>query len=485
MLPKMISMALSLSGLLAAPHLELVLRGAAPASEDPIQWVAVTELEDPAPFLGGGEVVLTTGLRHRTRSAQVRFVDSVFKAGALAIGFGTGLSHAKVPAPLLEQADALKLPVFEVPYQTPFVALGRMVAQAQAAEHVDHLEGLLRAHQTLAGALLSGRGLSGLLGELARLLDSSVTLHQYGAQVLAFSHDRRPAPAETDDGWHRLPVATGMRDRCTLAIAEPYRQPEIVAYAQSLISVELSNLARRRARDRAVTGQLLADVGDGRLAGREAALRLAAAGLGGEEPRALLLADVGQDKARQLSSLPLPAPFVDAVTAVVDSRLVVIVSARREPHQLAEELGDYLDGAGLPARIGVGGGFVDPAGLRWSYFAAREALTHGRRVNEADRLSLASLLMTARDVPLSALAEETLQPVLRFDEEHAAGLLETLQQYLDLNGSTAAVAEALSLHRNTVRYRLAQIRELTGYDPARTADRVHLFLALRVHSLSG
>ena len=29
----------------------------------PIQWVAVTELEDPRPFLSGAEVVLTTGVR--------------------------------------------------------------------------------------------------------------------------------------------------------------------------------------------------------------------------------------------------------------------------------------------------------------------------------------------------------------------------------------------------------------------------------------
>jgi purine catabolism regulator len=48
----------------------------------------------------------------------------------------------------------------------------------------------------------------------------------------------------------------------------------------------------------------------------------------------------------------------------------------------------------------------------------------------------------------------------------------------------AAVAEELTLHRNTVRYRLAQITELTGYDPAVTADRVQLWLALAVARLS-
>jgi purine catabolism regulator len=60
----------------------------------------------------------------------------------------------------------------------------------------------------------------------------------------------------------------------------------------------------------------------------------------------------------------------------------------------------------------------------------------------------------------------------------------TLETYLGLNGSVAAVADELSLHRNTVRYRLAQIAELTGYDPAVTADRVQLFLALAVRRVA-
>lgn len=472
-------MSLSLTDLLAAPELALELRGSARPSEDSVQWVAVTELEDPAPFLGGGEVVLTTGLRQRTRAAQVKFVDSVYRAGALAIGFGTGLSHSKVPAPLLEQADALKLPVFEVPYQTPFVALGRMVADAQAAEHVASLEALLRAHQALAGSLLGGGGLSGLLNELARLLETSVALHQYGARIHAVGDDGGTG------SWHRLPVATGMRDRCTLSIAEPYRRPEIVAYAQSLISVELSNQARRRARDRAVLGQLLSDVVDAQLTGQDAAVRLSAAGIGGAGPQALLLVDVGGGQARALPALPLPESFSSAVTAVIGHRLAVIIDDAEPPRRSADRLQDYLKEAGIHARIGIGGGFSDPARLRWSFFEAREALGHGQPVNEPDRLSLASLLMTARDVPLADLAAEALEPLLRFDEEQGAELLATLETYLQLDGSTAAVAQALGLHRNTVRYRLAQIRELTGYDPARTAERVHLFLALQVRGLSG
>ncbi|WP_461169357.1 PucR family transcriptional regulator [Arthrobacter sp. Z1-15] len=478
-------MPIYLSDLLAAPELDLRPHGTAPVSPAPLHWVAVTELEDPFPFLGGGEVVLTTGLRQRTGAVQRSFVDSVHRAGAVAIGFGTGLSHAKVPAALIEAADLHGLPVFEVPYETPFVALGKMVADALSTDHVTQLRELLAAHQSLAGALLGGNGLPGLLQELAVLLGNDVALYQYGARVLAAGSDGGALSGTgsgTASSRHRIPIATGLRDRCTLVITEPYRRPDIVAYAQSLISVELSNQARRRARDRAVTGQLLSDVVAGRLTGNDAALRLLGAGISTARRQLTFLVEVASGQVRSLPALPLPPEFDGAATAVVDGRLAVVV-AEGDGAALARVLGDYLYGTGLTARIGFGGSYAEPAGLRWSYFEAKESLQRGQSINEPERLSLTSLLMSGADVPLADLAAEALDPLTDFDALHDASLLDTLEQYLALNGSVAAVADALGLHRNTVRYRLGQIADLTGYDPAVTADRVHLFLALHVRRL--
>ncbi len=467
-------MSITLPDLLAAGGLNLTRHGSAPLSAMPIQWVAVTELEDPSPFLGGGEVVVTTGARHNTETAQRRFVQSVHKAGVLGIGFGTGLGHATVPAPLLAEADRLGLPVFEVPYGTPFMALGKLVADSLSAEHVAQLHQLLSANRVLAEALLSGKGLPRLLAELSGLVQAGVALFQYGAQVFA--------TAEPDATWRRLPVATGMRDRCTLAIQEPFVQPDIVAYAQSLIGVELSNQAARRATSRKVTGQLLGDVVDGRLAGADAAVRLQAAGIDTSRRQITLLVEVASGQVRGLPALPLPALFDGAPTAVHENRLAVVVPAG-EGSSMSEALSSYFFGAGLTAKVGVGGAYADPAGLRWSYFEAREALRRGAAVNEPERLSLTSLLMAGRDVPLADLAAEALDPLEAFDARHGAQLIPTLDAYLALNGSVAAVAADLGLHRNTVRYRLAQIADLTGYDPALTADRVHLYLALSVRRM--
>jgi DNA-binding PucR family transcriptional regulator len=76
-------------------------------------------------------------------------------------------------------------------------------------------------------------------------------------------------------------------------------------------------------------------------------------------------------------------------------------------------------------------------------------------------------------------AERVLRPVLAYDERNDAGLLETLEAFLDCSGSWSRTAERLHLHVNTVRYRIGRVEELTGRDLGTSADRVDVFLALR------
>lgn len=478
-------MAITLTDLLSDSALGLVSEGGSEPSAQPIQWVAVTELEDPRPFLTGAEVVLTTGVRLKTGAAQRNFVRRVHEAGALAIGFGVGLAHRRIPPTLLAEADDVGLTTFSVPYEVPFIAIGKKVSDALSADHYAGLEDLLEGHAVLASTLLGPGGLEALLAELAGMLGTDVALFQYGARIAGSSGPGpRPVvsgPPDPTPTWHRLPIATGLKDRCTLAIAEPYDRAAIVDYAQSLISVELTNQARNRTGARTAAGQLLEDVVRGTLTGAEAAARLAGSGIDASLRHSVVIVDVASGQRRALRTLPLPDGWGRVASALVDERLVLVLPATAAPSPA--ELGRYLHGAGLTASIGVGGTYVQPNGLRWSYFEAREALQRGQALNLADRLSLTSLLMSSADVPLADLAAETLQPLEAFDETHGAGLVPTLRRYLDLNGSIAAVASDLDLHRNTIRYRLQQVVALTGYDPAVTADRVHLYLALRVRAL--
>lgn len=473
-------MAISLAALLAVNSLKLTKSGSAETTwHQDIRWVAVTEQEDPQRFLDGGELILTTGMLLRTAPEQRRFARQVQRAGAVGIGFGVGLTHSAVPPALIAEANRWGLPVVEVPYETPFMAIGKLVADSQSADHYAKLERLIAGHQILARALLTGGGLSELLKHLSGMLRTDVVLSQFTAQL--YNSGTAVPNAET---WTSYPIPTGRRDACTLWAREPFEDSGIVGYAQNLISVELNNLVKERQAQRALSGQVLEDVIHGTLEPSEATRRLAGTGVNSTRKNVVLLA-VSAAHHQQLVSMAVPQLLGNAVTAVVGKDLVLVVNDDgASAPALARSLADHLAEAGIHASIGIGGAYTKPNGLRWSYFEARDAANRGLPVNEPERLSLTSLLLASEDVPLADMANESLNPLRKFDAAHGAGLLTTLESYLSNNGSVAAVAEALSLHRNTVRYRLAQITELTGYDPSLTPDRVQLWLALAVSRLS-
>ncbi|MED5490736.1 sugar diacid recognition domain-containing protein [Halopseudomonas pachastrellae] len=69
-----------------------------------------------------------------------------------------------------------------------------------------------------------------------------------------------------------------------------------------------------------------------------------------------------------------------------------------------------------------------------------------------------------------------LQPLRRADG--SGQLVATLRSWLQHNGHTQACAAALQVHRNTLRYRLDRIAEITGLDLDRMTDRMLLSIGL-------
>ncbi len=88
-----------------------------------VRWVHSTELADPTPWLKGGEMLLTTGLQLEGPKVQREYLERLVDNDIAALGFGTGFRHKKVPAALLKAAREHSFPLFEVPYELPFIAI--------------------------------------------------------------------------------------------------------------------------------------------------------------------------------------------------------------------------------------------------------------------------------------------------------------------------------------------------------------------------
>ncbi len=88
-----------------------------------VRWVHSTELQDPTPWLKGGELLLTTGIQLNGPKSQRELIDRLADHEIAGLGFGTGFAHKRLPAALVTAAKKREFPLFEVPYELPFIAI--------------------------------------------------------------------------------------------------------------------------------------------------------------------------------------------------------------------------------------------------------------------------------------------------------------------------------------------------------------------------
>jgi purine catabolism regulator len=211
-----------------------------------VRWVHATELEDPTPWLKGGELLLTTGMQLTNAASQRAMIERLAENQIVGLGFGTGFAHKRLPAALVSAARKRDFPLFEVPYELPFIA----ITERAFARLLDERYELLQ--RNMAGDVLA----EALTGHLypedvqARLLPFGIGSH---VAVLAF----RPPDAS---------LAAAVAEH----VLARERVPGLVAIRGGLLCAVVDAGATQRERDafspvelaRAVRTELVARFGE-------------------------------------------------------------------------------------------------------------------------------------------------------------------------------------------------------------------------------
>jgi DNA-binding PucR family transcriptional regulator len=101
-----------------------------------------------------------------------------------------------------------------------------------------------------------------------------------------------------------------------------------------------------------------------------------------------------------------------------------------------------------------------------------------------DQQPVAVLLDSAPDASKS-VARRILRPVLDLPDDDPAVVIDTVRAWLADAGSTSTAAARLHVHRDTVRYRLRRLEELTGRSLANPLDVAELHVALACARMLG
>ena len=169
---------LTVGNLIADCGLELV--AGAEGAERPIRWVHISELEDPTPWLSGGELLLTTGIQLSGAARQRRFVELLADHEVAGLGLGTGFQHKRMPKALMDEADKRGMPLFEVPYEMPFIAITERAFALLVNEQYAIFERGAQVHERLERLVIEGRGLKAVLGSLASAIGGSAIVQDAG-----------------------------------------------------------------------------------------------------------------------------------------------------------------------------------------------------------------------------------------------------------------------------------------------------------------
>jgi purine catabolism regulator len=441
----------------------------------PVGWVHVSELDDPTPFLEGGELLLTTGLRVDAGTDFRAFVARLVDRGVAGLGFGTGLGHDAVPPALVTAADEAGLPLLEVPKRTPFIAISKAVSAAVAADSYAEVTATNAAQRELTAAALAGpervvRRLSRLLGGWVLLLERSGTalaaspataVHRVAELSVELDRlHRRVASAGFALGEDHVAVHV-LGNRGFLVVGRPSPLDrvgqQVLTAAASVLTLTIAragdlDTARRRLRG---AGLRLLSAGHPELAAEVSPLP------GGPVEVHVFTGPVGH-RARGLELLESR----DVFCADLDGRLVAV-------------------GPGVEALAGLRGGVSEPADHADFGRAHRQAVRAADSAHPGDLVRFGDLagvgmlgLLNVEDA--HAYAESLLRPVLEHDRTGRGDLVVSLGEWLRRHGQWDPAAARLGVHRHTLRNRIGKIAELTGRDLDSPGARAEFWFALQL-----
>jgi purine catabolism regulator len=510
--------ALTVRDILAVPGLSLRLVAGGANVGRRVRWVHASELEDPTPWLKGGELLLTTGAAVGDTPARHRaYVRRLSRAGLAGLGFGLGFAYQRVPKAVTTTAEQLGFPVFEVPYPVPFIAITEAVFTRLLAEQYDVLQRAVDAEQALTRSAMDGEGVAGIASALARTAGGwALLLDLHGMPLAATSHAARQRlprvweelrvsrPEGTgfsvslvDRGHHVSvqPVGAHGRVEAFLAVGKPEAPSQfdriVVAHALSLFAIELAKARAVAEAERRLQGDFFGALAAGALPPGEVSRGLARFGFA-RQSRVVVLsleADAaGGDPAELAYAAEDELSRGDAAYLISRHDAGVHVLVAEDPTRNLDDLRKRIEERlGAHVRVGAGGP-VAPAeagrGLREARYALRVCRLEGWGSAGFEDLGTYRLLLSmAEPDALRAFADSMLAALEDYDREHAGELRASLRAFLQHNARWETAAAELFVHRHTLRYRMRKVEELTGRDLSSSFDRMEFWLALRAREL--
>jgi purine catabolism regulator len=483
---------MTVQGLLDFTRLGLTVHGGRDGLDAPVRWAHVSELEDPLPFLEGGELILTGGLPLSNKaSQQVEYLRRLHAGGVAGLMVSHGPHAPRLTRRMIDEADRLRFPLLELPTETPYIDVVKLVA---AANEQDTHQRLMK-HLQIFETLQAYQAAAVPLREFIRMLSDVSGFDLYAASPAGMSilpgistpPDGLAVPAEAAangssavPGGYSLPViVTGRIAARLVALRRGTDQPTGFAAAQHLttvLGVALRDLYQRREAMRREGAEVLSDLLNGG-SGADVATKLVERGFEPMKDVVVTVVRSGEDERfdkaeihhrlcdRQLPSLLITRGDLLAVVPNTDEALAAIKDV------------DFDVAVGVSTPFTPGANLTVPwRQARWSL--ERAVARRERVVRYAPTDTAGEWLPLDRGL-LTGVVDDIVGPVVRYDSAHGSELIRSLRVLFRHDRRMKPAAEELGVHHHTLAYRMGTVERLTGRSLKDLQGLVDLWLSMK------
>jgi purine catabolism regulator len=505
-----------------------------------IQWVHTVGVPDGAQWLNGGELVLTTIFNMPDMpDDQCEFVRQLGQKGVVGVVITVGKMIDEIPLYLCDVANAIGLPLIELPYEERFVDIAKTINERISEENLDNVSRALSIQQRLSRLVLEGGGFWELAEMLADLMGHSISIENERFEAIANKNI-----AEVDSA-RRYTILHGRTNPLLIDALEDEYLPKIRETLRPVylpmipdVGLEMERLLAPIVVHGEIYGYMwiIADVHvlsqidmmaievgatiAALLMLYQESVQTAEASLKGSLMSQLIEGDINRETILTDQSLrygvDLRLPYVmmtvetqetqpryvsrvyrvinqvlsqneiQAVAGQFAGQVVILVQANQKINELADTLIKRLTDI-QNVRVGISMTHRDAVNVGRAHQQCVEVLDITHRLGDAKPVQHfveLGYIHTLFHAGVDSLHNNPYVPTLRdLLTEKQADLFHTLETYLDEGGNSVQTADTLHIHRSTLNYRLTRIREICEVELSSPAVRTNLQIAVKLMRL--
>lgn len=376
------------------------------------------------------------------------------------------------------------------------------------------VERLRQLHLRMVDAVLGGEGLA-RVAELACEAAGgpvAIVVPRLGAAVLAPAEDAgdlaairryvadrtKDRPTQVPDGLlAEVPIQSGDDVvGAVVLIGEGAVGPDAAEYLHLAAVASLTEVAVEEAKEEVeqnLRGSFLEDLRSRPdLEPREIVRRAGRLGCDLSRGAVILCAELKTDRPRHVVAM-ISEEFPGALAQHMDGRVYALLPAAGGDDapemtlETARKLATRLQRHGT---VGLSSFYADPGEFTRGIQEAELVLDVLRQSDApiaedigTGTYRLLFRVLASHPEEVRSFYEDTVAPIVKYDDQYRTDLVGTLEAYLDQNCNMNATAAAIYAHRHTVAYRLDRVKELTGLDPMQSEDRERLGLGLKAYRI--